>query len=340
MKIIKLIIKNAEIFDYEMLSQNLIIFLEFNKIIKNYFNWSIIQEIETRNDEIDLFRGNTIENKSLGYFMKYIGQNYILELFSPIVEEILNTKESFEIIEIKLQEKDNLLENQERLSKIAQKTLHRILDSMSYIPLNIRYFAQMLWNKAKSKFPNAKYSLLTGFFFLRFLSPIIAVPERNGITFKKIDPNSRRAFVLVSKTIQNIANRAQFKEQTMSFLNPLVSQYENKIKIFLDSLIDPFFLTKYQNQNVLIYSQTESNYEVCWGTDLYGEHFKIEKGKLQINSKLFLKFGDFFQISEAKYLNSLIKIFDFLQQSEIYQKILDLLNDDLTLQQKFKNVFL
>lgn len=78
------------------------------------------------------------------------------------------------------------------------------------------------------KFPDSEHLVLSGFFFLRFLSPAIVSPYAYGIvdgthTFKhertvlnldadELPPACARGLVLVSKVIQNLANGIEFGE--------------------------------------------------------------------------------------------------------------------------------
>ena len=54
--------------------------------------------------------------------------------------------------------------------------------------------------------------------FLRFFCPALVSPESFGL-LRSVPPYARRALVLVTKVLQNLANQQPFKEQYMAPLN-------------------------------------------------------------------------------------------------------------------------
>jgi len=126
-----------------------------------------------------------------------------------------------------------------------------------------RFVCHLMRKKAVKKFPESNYSVIGGFFFLRFLCPAIVTPERYGIATSKqhhLQPthliqhsslppqrslmftitgiSDRRPFVLVSKVLQTIANGVEFgkKEPFMLPMNTHIQQYIKNVHAFFDEL--------------------------------------------------------------------------------------------------------
>lgn len=111
----------------------------------------------------------------------------------------------------------------------------------------IKALCIILQKESCIKFPEAKYTAVAGFFFLRFLIPLLVSPETNGIinckdqvlfvTTDSLSASSKRTVMLVAKILQNVANGQEFKEEQMSVLNPFVLENVDNVKTFFDSLV-------------------------------------------------------------------------------------------------------
>jgi len=121
------------------------------------------------------------------------------------------------------------------------------------------------------RFPDSYHKSIAGFIFLRFFCPAILSPDSNGITTgthrppataapkKKgldrrsharsplfplpttpvpVSPDRRRPLVLLSKTIQNLANEVLFgqKEQFMLPANAFIEANKERIHQFFDEI--------------------------------------------------------------------------------------------------------
>jgi neurofibromin 1 len=76
------------------------------------------------------------------------------------------------------------------------------------------------------RFPNAKYTAVGAFMFLRFFCPAIVAPEAEGLVSVAPTKEMRRGLLLIAKIIQNLANNILFgtKEPYMFPLNPFLVQ--------------------------------------------------------------------------------------------------------------------
>lgn len=85
------------------------------------------------------------------------------------------------------------------------------------------------------RFPNAKYTAVGAFVFLRFFCPAIVAPESEGLVSSAPTKEMRRGLLLIAKVIQNLANNVLFgtKEPYMFPLNPFLVQNIHLVMEFL-----------------------------------------------------------------------------------------------------------
>jgi len=97
--------------------------------------------------------------------------------------------------------------------------------------------------KVKESFPPdkvavTKYTVVSGFIFLRFFNPAILGPKLFYLMDIHPDVKVNRSLILLSKTLQNLANLAEFsgKEDFMLSMNEFVLYNMENLKTFIDEL--------------------------------------------------------------------------------------------------------
>ena len=102
------------------------------------------------------------------------------------------------------------------------------------------------------KFNNevATFNALSGFFFLRFVCPLITIPETKGLLNSAPSEAERRAYVLVGKVMQSLANGSTFgdKELYMVTMNSFIEENTKFINEILYVLSDKKKHNKYQKK--------------------------------------------------------------------------------------------
>lgn len=85
------------------------------------------------------------------------------------------------------------------------------------------------------RFPDAKYTAVGAFIFLRFFCPAIVAPEVEGLVSTAPSKEMRRGLTLVAKIIQNLANNVLFgaKEPYMFPLNDFLTHEIYRVTTFL-----------------------------------------------------------------------------------------------------------
>lgn len=104
---------------------------------------------------------------------------------------------------------------------------------------DLRIISKILKQTSSAKFPEVKTVAQTavgGFLFLRFICPAIVSPEGFEVVSTPLSPQARRPLILISKTLQNLANATTFKEQYMTPLNNLLEQNTAKLHSWFDQV--------------------------------------------------------------------------------------------------------
>lgn len=85
------------------------------------------------------------------------------------------------------------------------------------------------------RFPEAKYTAVGAFIFLRFFCPAIVAPEVEGLVTTVPSKEMRRGLTLIAKIVQNLANNVLFgaKEPYMFPLNVFLANHIYRVTTFL-----------------------------------------------------------------------------------------------------------
>jgi neurofibromin 1 len=85
------------------------------------------------------------------------------------------------------------------------------------------------------RFPEAKFTAVGAFIFLRFFCPAIVAPDAEGLISSTPSKEMRRGLLLIAKVVQNLANNVLFgaKEPYMFPLNDFLSQNIYSVATFL-----------------------------------------------------------------------------------------------------------
>lgn len=89
-----------------------------------------------------------------------------------------------------------------------------------------------------TRFPDAKFTAVGAFIFLRFFCPAIVAPDVEGLISTAPSKEMRRGLLLIAKIIQNLANNVLFgaKESYMFPLNDFLTQNIYEVTAFLRTI--------------------------------------------------------------------------------------------------------
>jgi len=81
-----------------------------------------------------MFRGNSLGTKVIDMYMKMVGLDYLHYVLAPLVEEVLNDKDSCEVDPTRLGRGEDIKKNQKRLLTYSKQFFDRIRESVPKCP--------------------------------------------------------------------------------------------------------------------------------------------------------------------------------------------------------------
>ncbi|KAG0011185.1 Ras GTPase activating protein ira2, partial [Entomortierella chlamydospora] len=205
---------------------------------------AIIMKEVRETGESELFRRNCMATRLLTVFAKINGAEYLKSTLQPLLSALMvpPSQGSYELDPTRLLPDEDVNVNFENLKNVAQLFLDTITDSASKVPSSFREVCWYLSQAVGERFPDAKFTAVGGFIFLRFLCPAIVAPESDGLLQAPIEnAKVRRGLLLITKVIQNLANNVLFgaKEPFMIVLNTFLTSNIHKVTRFLGNISTP-----------------------------------------------------------------------------------------------------
>ncbi|KAB0798318.1 hypothetical protein PPYR_09311 [Photinus pyralis] len=167
------------------------------------------KEISSLTDPTTIFRGNTLVSKMMDESMRLIGLQYLHKTLRPTLDLVFNEKKPCEIDITRIKDTNLAKANLANLKEYVQKIFKAITQSAVHCPALMCQIFHNLRECATSYFPNnreVRYSVISGFIFLRFFAPAILGPRLFDLTTEQIDCQTNRTLTLISKTIQSLGN--------------------------------------------------------------------------------------------------------------------------------------
>lgn len=100
------------------------------------------------------------------------------------------------------------------------------------------------------RFPEAKFTAVGAFIFLRFFCPAIVAPDAEGLINSAPSKEMRRGLLLIAKVVQNLANNVLFgaKEPYMFPLNDFLTQNIYRVTTFLREISASLYFSSISKQ--------------------------------------------------------------------------------------------
>ncbi|OCF40958.1 neurofibromin 1 [Kwoniella heveanensis CBS 569] len=198
----------------------------------------IEREVALTNHESELFRANSITMRMLTIFAKTYGYNYVRATLQPLVLSLIEKPPecSFELDPSKASGTDDIDRNADHLRLMCQALLDLICSSAPRVPLMFRALCHHIWEVVDDRFYESRHSAVGSFIFLRFFCPAIVSPESIDLDLNPDNKETRRALLLITKVIQNLANNVVFKEPHMKLLNNFLSSNIIPVTKFMSDL--------------------------------------------------------------------------------------------------------
>ncbi|XP_058823590.1 GTPase-activating protein [Topomyia yanbarensis] len=185
-------------------------------------------EISKLTDPTTIFRGNTLVSKMMDEAMRLSGLHYLHNTLRPIVAAIFSEKKPCEIDPARVKDKSMIDTNLINLQDYVEKVFEAITKSAVKCPAVLCQIFHDLRECAAKYFPQNKevrYSVVSGFIFLRFFAPAILGPKLFDLTTEPVDEQTTRTLTLISKTIQSLGNLVSSR----SAQQPCKEQYTGQL---------------------------------------------------------------------------------------------------------------
>jgi GTPase-activator protein for Ras-like GTPase/Divergent CRAL/TRIO domain/Cell morphogenesis C-terminal len=239
----------VQITEADELSQILVRLFDAHDQVMDLLKCSIDAEVGKTDSPNTLFRRNSMVTKLLAAFGKFVGRDYLKATLGPVLNRMVGEKNvSYELDASKLlsmepteretkEVADKVADNLMRVRQTSEEFLASINGSVDNAPLPFRHVCHYLKNAVATKFPGHEHTAVGGFIFLRFLCPAIVAPDGFGLVSGTLSRDLRRGLVLVTKTLQNLANKVKFvKEPYMFPMNPFIDAHLDEVLQLYDRL--------------------------------------------------------------------------------------------------------
>lgn len=187
-----------------------------------------------------MFRKTSIATRLLSVYSKNNGAEYVRSVLLPVFQKLSERPRedrSFELDPSKIGAGEDVIKNKSNVTEATEMFLNAICDSVNDAPRSFREICNFILTSVRDKFPEAKYTAVGSFIFLRFFCPAIVSPEAEGLikNTASISREMRRGFLIATKVIQNLANNVLFgaKETYMIVLNDFLTGNIYKVASFL-----------------------------------------------------------------------------------------------------------
>ncbi|KAF4519156.1 hypothetical protein B566_EDAN008218, partial [Ephemera danica] len=164
-------------------------------------------EISRITDANTIFRGNSLASKLVDELMRVSGPHYLRGTLRPVLDCVLKERKPCEVDPTRLERPED---------EYVDKIFSAITGSALQCPALMCEAFHELKQIATSCFPEnreVRYSVISGFIFLRFFAPAILGPRLFDLTTETIDPQTRRTLTLISKTVQSLGNLVSCRGQ-------------------------------------------------------------------------------------------------------------------------------
>lgn len=200
----------------------------------------IQKEVQNTDSETELLRRTSIATRLLSVFAKQNGADYVRSVLQPVFIKLAEKppeERTFELDSSKVGVGEDVSVNKQNVVSATELFLNAICASANEAPRAFREVCHCILTSVRERYPEAKYTAVGAFIFLRFFCPAIVSPEAEGLIKANIvvSRDMKRGHLIATKVIQNLANNVLFgaKETYMIVLNDFLTSNIYKVTSFL-----------------------------------------------------------------------------------------------------------
>ncbi|CAG8520644.1 15640_t:CDS:10, partial [Funneliformis caledonium] len=203
-----------------------------------FFKVLFENEVNQTDNKVDLFRKTNSATRFLTYFAKAHGIEYLRETLQPVLNELFEKPPEYscELYKDRLSPEENFEDNLKNLQELAEAFINAICGSSEKVPRSFRYICHHLATAVEVKFPELKHRIVGSFIFLRFFNPTLVAPDNKNLCKPIENMNIKRALLLVTKIIQNLANDVRFVAPSMMIMNNFLEKHVKTMNDFLEEI--------------------------------------------------------------------------------------------------------
>jgi neurofibromin 1 len=192
----------------------------------------------------------------LSVYAKWKGAAYLKATLQKVLERLVLTSKDLdlELDPARTASSEELQKNALQLRVVTKVFIDDICNSAAHIPVSFRKICSIvslvlpsssptsralmglqISTAVMKRFPEAKFTAVGAFIFLRFFCPAIVAPDAEGLIASAPSKEMRRGLLLIAKVVQNLANNVLFgaKEPYMFPLNDFLTQNIYRVTTFL-----------------------------------------------------------------------------------------------------------
>jgi hypothetical protein len=259
--------------------------LHRSKKVLPFIRAIVEQEVSTTTSSSVLFRSNSMAIRMLSAYGRIVGGPYLQQVLGDLVKQVCRDDVSYEP-DPQIMGPEVAAANGEYIAKLSARFLARILESSDVVPAPFRIVCSDLRTIVGAKFADFWPRAVGGFFFLRFLCPVIASPTTAGLVDVVPSKNARRTLILVTKVLQNVANQTAFNEAWMSKAEECVKEHVPLVEKFLGgiSVVDDRAAALWASEG-----EEKTSPDAASVFKAIGELKEICVGSFQVGSPLFME---------------------------------------------------
>ena len=207
-------------------------------------------EINKTDNPAILFRGNNAPPRILTTFIHSQAGSYLNDTLGTLLRDVIQDPRVQEFSVASNIPPEEREQNLRHIQTIAKGFLDAIVDSTGSFPPYVPSIAKLTFRPLREvfhhiavctakRFPGnatAPHIGVGSIVFLRFIGPAISIPASSMQPNGELAPGVKRALVLVTKVIQNLASNAMFTEQNVISLNPFLESNIKRILEFIRTI--------------------------------------------------------------------------------------------------------
>lgn len=193
-------------------------------------------DILNTTEKNEIMRSNTVGTRLVSLYSSLKASDYLLNLYEPILNSLLQFGESFEIERIDKMSEEEKVYNKERFLKYINWFVDTVCGSIDKMPTGLRLIAKTIFDSTGEQMYDSRYTALSSYLFLRLFNPSIVSPERVGF-ITAFDAAFKRSLMQIARVIQLIVNEKPVKFALVEEEKELFAEAKTKIWNFMESVI-------------------------------------------------------------------------------------------------------